>query len=96
MINTSMAAADSGSLHSLAALFNVWAVGVRVCAAVFCPGKRVVVLESRLLGSGQTGRAVGDMTTWHTGLFSSLERYTSTEQRKQVSIQGTALSYCAC
>lgn len=53
-----------------------------------CPGKRVVVLESRLLGSGQTGRAVGDMTTWHLGLFSSLERYTSTEQRKQVSSMG--------
>lgn len=43
-----------------------------------------MVLESRLLGSGQTGRSIGDMTSWHTGLFSSLERYTSTEQRRQV------------
>eukprot|EP00882_Tetradesmus_deserticola_P000301 GHRQ01000333.1.p1 GENE.GHRQ01000333.1~~GHRQ01000333.1.p1 ORF type:complete len:663 (+),score=295.35 GHRQ01000333.1:150-2138(+) len=49
-------------------------------------GKRVVVLESRLLGSGQTGRALGDMTSWHTGLFSSLERWTSKEQRQQVGI----------
>jgi hypothetical protein len=47
-------------------------------------GKRVVVLESRLLGSGQTGRSLGDMTSWHTGLFSSLERWTSRDQRQQV------------
>ena len=58
----------------------------RVFLVLMLPaGKRVVVLESRLLGSGQTGRAVGDMSSWHTGLFSSLERWTSTEQRKQVS-----------
>lgn len=44
----------------------------------------MVVLESRLLGSGQTGRSLGDMTSWHTGLFSSLERWTSREQRQQV------------
>jgi hypothetical protein len=44
----------------------------------------VVVLESRLLGSGQTGRSLGDMTSWHTGLFSSLERWTSRDQRQQV------------
>jgi hypothetical protein len=47
-------------------------------------GKRVVVLESRVLGSGITGRALGDMTVWHTGMFSSLERWTSADQRKQV------------
>eukprot|EP00878_Enallax_costatus_P006596 GHUV01006914.1.p1 GENE.GHUV01006914.1~~GHUV01006914.1.p1 ORF type:complete len:552 (+),score=139.14 GHUV01006914.1:1128-2783(+) len=47
-------------------------------------GKRVVVLESRVIGSGITGRSLGDMTVWHTGLFSSLERYTSTNQRQQV------------
>lgn len=48
------------------------------------PGKRVVVLESRPLGSGQTGRSLGDMPAWHTGLFSNLERWTSSTQRKQV------------
>lgn len=47
-------------------------------------GKRVVVVESRVIGAGMTGRAVGDMSVWHTGLFSSLERWTNTEQRKQV------------
>lgn len=27
---------------------------------------------------------MGDMTSWHTGLFSDLEGWTSAEQRKQV------------
>jgi hypothetical protein len=27
---------------------------------------------------------VRDMTSWHTGLFSSLERWTSRDQRQQV------------
>uniref|UniRef100_A0A383W2I3 Rieske domain-containing protein n=1 Tax=Tetradesmus obliquus TaxID=3088 RepID=A0A383W2I3_TETOB len=49
-------------------------------------GKRVVLLESRLIGSGQTGRSLGDMTPWHTGLFSSLERWTNREQRQQVAV----------
>lgn len=47
-------------------------------------GKRVVVVESRVIGSGITGKSLGDMTVWHTGMFSSLERWTSTDQRKQV------------
>jgi glycine/D-amino acid oxidase-like deaminating enzyme len=55
-----------------------------IASFVCCAGKRVVVLESRLLGSGQTGRSLGDMTSWHTGLFSSLERWTSRDQRQQV------------
>jgi hypothetical protein len=58
-------------------------------------GKRVVVLESRLLGSGQTGRSLGDMTSWHTGLFSSLERWTSRDQRQQVgSLQSVRFVLC--
>lgn len=60
-------------------------VPVPPTAGLFAAGKRVVVLESRLIGSGQSGRSLGDMTSWHTGLFSSLERWTSTEQRKQVT-----------
>jgi hypothetical protein len=59
-----------------------------------CAGKRVVVLESRLIGSGQTGRSVGDMTGWHTGLFSSLERWTTPDQRKQVGVCVWAQNAC--
>ncbi|KAF8056255.1 UGP3 [Scenedesmus sp. PABB004] len=47
-------------------------------------GKRVVVLEARVLGGGQTGRCPADMPgPWHTGLFSSLERWTTRAQRAQ-------------
>ena len=38
-------------------------------------GKKVVVLESKLVGSGNSGRHTGEMTTWKKAQYASMHSY---------------------
>ncbi|GLC34638.1 hypothetical protein PLESTB_001239700 [Pleodorina starrii] len=48
-------------------------------------GKRVVVLESRLVGSGSAGRGLGQLSTWVNDTYREVERIAGLERARQVA-----------
>ncbi|EFJ52294.1 hypothetical protein VOLCADRAFT_86574 [Volvox carteri f. nagariensis] len=48
-------------------------------------GKSVVVLESRLVGSGSAGRGLGQISTWANDTYREIERVAGLERARQVA-----------
>ena len=59
-----------------------------------CIGKRVAVLEARVVGGGQSGRDTGEISTWNNHTYKRLEQLYGTEKTALVAAsQKAALEF---
>jgi hypothetical protein len=55
------------------------------CCCCRPSGKQVVVLEARVTGGGNTGKQLGDLSTWNNNLYSRLQHWYGADITKKVS-----------
>jgi len=85
-ILTTSSVCSSAQLH--------WIVGLASHLSWWHPGKKVAVLEARVIGGGQSGKDTGEISTWNNHTYKRLESLYGAEKTTRIAAsQKAALDF---